>query len=181
MHFNQSFSKTEEKEGQMPDQLERRMIIKMPGKTPEHIKQLIKANQGYWDDLFNGWNLPITASQFIGFLDPKVSKKEHLLPQIERKGAFLMSKYVKLMETLKKQAESVILDAHRYEEEYTAKRQGNTTPIDFRAWSEFGEPPTPDGKTNLEYECEKLLYQRIIEIRRLTQEIEQIHKELGGK
>ncbi|MES2409000.1 MAG: hypothetical protein V4509_01725 [Patescibacteria group bacterium] len=166
----------------------RRIILKIVGKTPDHLKVQIRSLGGYWDDLFDAWNLPIECAELLGNAEQFKSHsiKEVLLPkelvtQPNRERA-MHSKYATLTQKLRRDEDTLLKDIDTYERhnmrvigKYDDGRDKYDTP---NCSQMYEDAPTPEGKSKMCYQVESNLHHRFMEIRKMRAEIQQINLEL---
>lgn len=150
-------------------------------KLPDHVKMLLKSFGGYWDDLFDGWSLPIDCAQRIQAIirdcGITVEIKEVNLPEshVKERGKdrVMYGKYATLLKKIQNDERALCIDIAKY--------QKNTKPPpdkeDDRPMFPY-KKPSPEGKNETAFMIENEFYRRYSEICLLRQEINQIHREL---
>lgn len=166
-----------------------RIILKIKGKASEQLKQAIKSIDGYWDDLFDAWSLPMESSIHIKPLMEGIiyEAREFKLPKehvnIKPKVRAMYGKYAILTQKLINEEQKLIGEITQYEKgnvRTLGKAQDGSAIYDI-PWSYqmYQDEPSDQGKPYSAYLIEKKFHSRLLEIKNLRSEIEQIHHELN--
>ncbi len=153
----------------------RAILLKTKQKVPENVKQAFKELGTFWDDLFDGWVTPETRAESFRLVAAengiKGSFKSFALPDEhmnqKRKERAMYGKYSTLLEMVNRKENKLFSEIHLYEISRTKKSH----------WL-YNEEPTREGKTHTEWLIEMGFYKKLMELKSLRAEIEQVHREL---
>ncbi len=168
----------------------RRIILKTKGAFPPEIKSAIKAIGGYWDDLFDGYSLPMESSIHIARLMDEISvayeAKEFNLPKehVNQKAGerYMYGKYATLTKKLIHDEMRLMKEILEHEKN-TQRFSGigeNGSQIKDLPWSfsMYEDEPKSEGRLYSAYLIEKQFHERLLELKKLRKELAQIDAEL---
>ena len=167
----------------------RRIILKTKGQLCPNVKIAIKSIGGYWDDLFDGYSLPMESSIHIARLMSEASityeAREFNLPKehVNQKAGerYMYGKYASL--TKKLIHDEMRLMKEIIEHEKNTERLGidqNGSRIKELPWSfsMYEDAPKIEGRPYSAYLVEQQFHSRLLELKKLRKEIAQIDAEL---
>lgn len=168
----------------------RRVILKTKGALSLDVKQAIKAIGGYWDDLFDGYSLPMESSIHIAPLMKESSviyeTREFNLPKehVNQKAGerYMYGKYAMLTKKLIHDEMKLMKDIIEHEKN-TSRSAGisekGSTIYDLPwSYSMYEDEPKSEGRPYSAYLVEQQLHARLLELKKLRKEIADIDAEL---
>lgn len=160
----------------MGQHMRRVIVLKTSMKLSDNVKAALKEIGTFWDDLFDAWVTPIEESESLRLIAQengiKGQFREFPLPDEHlnqpKKDRAMYGKYSTLLERINREEAKLYSDIQIFEMSRTKRSQ----------YLYEEAEPTREGKTHTEWLVEKGFWKKIMELRKLREEIIQVQNEL---